>query len=342
MAKKNLLLLLLLTALHVVSAQNFSVQELTSGTETSLRGLSVVNDNVIWVSGSNGKVGRSTNAGKNWKWMTIHGFEKAEFRDIEAFGPNTAVIMASGEPAYMLKTTDAGETWKIVFHNDRKGMFLDAIDFFTPQYGIAVGDPVNGKIFFAETRDAGDSWKEIHPDTIANRPDSGEAFFAASGTNIRYFRNGRFYLVSGGKKSRLFSNNGVRPMPVIQGKESTGANSIAVFDRGNMKGSNHFVVVGGDFANDTLSTANCFYTKNGGKTWKAPKEPPQGYKSCVEFMDKNELITCGPTGVELSFNGGRTWQKISDRGFHVCRLARFGTAVYLAGSNGRIARLVFP
>ena len=55
------------------------VEMLTSGTHTSLRGLSVVNDNVVWVSGSNGTVGKTTNGGKNWKWYTVKGFEKKNF-----------------------------------------------------------------------------------------------------------------------------------------------------------------------------------------------------------------------------------------------------------------------
>src|SRR5215470_13404479 len=91
------------------------VETLTSGTQTSLRGLSVVNDNVVWVSGSNGTVGRTTNGGKNWKWFTVKGFEKKEFRDIEGFDGATAVIMAVGEPAYILKTSDGGESWRVVY-----------------------------------------------------------------------------------------------------------------------------------------------------------------------------------------------------------------------------------
>src|SRR5213592_2137721 len=87
------------------------VEILTSGTNTSLRGLSVVNDNIIWVSGSNGTVGKTTNAGKNWKWFTVKGFEKKEFRDIEAFYATTATIIAFDEPAYILKTNNGGESW---------------------------------------------------------------------------------------------------------------------------------------------------------------------------------------------------------------------------------------
>src|SRR5215831_7049225 len=99
---------LMFVVVHLVKAQGHSpaIEMLTNGTNTSLRGLSVVNDNVIWVSGSNGTVGRSTNGGKDWKWYQVKGFEKTDFRDIEAFDGVTAVIMGVGEPAYILRTID--------------------------------------------------------------------------------------------------------------------------------------------------------------------------------------------------------------------------------------------
>ncbi|HRX95135.1 MAG TPA: oxidoreductase, partial [Chitinophagaceae bacterium] len=91
-------LILALFSSTILAAQKPSVELLTSDTKTSIRGLSVVNDNVVWVSGSAGMVGRSTNGGKNWKWVQVKGFEKTEFRDIEAFNASTAVIMGIAEP----------------------------------------------------------------------------------------------------------------------------------------------------------------------------------------------------------------------------------------------------
>src|ERR1700733_8323618 len=105
-------------------AQSPVMEVLTSGTKSSLRGLSVVNDNIAWVSGSNGTVGKTNNGGRTWKWITVNGFEKSEFRDIEAFDATTAVIMAVAEPGYILKTQDGGDTWKVVYENKTKGMFL--------------------------------------------------------------------------------------------------------------------------------------------------------------------------------------------------------------------------
>lgn len=320
-------------------AQNVHVEVLTSGTRTSLRGLSVVNDNVIWVSGSGGMVGKSSTGGKSWKWMTVKGFEKAEFRDIEAFDANTAVIMAIAEPAYILKTTDGGDTWRVVYENKNKGMFLDAMDFSSSKDGIVIGDPIDGKPFIATTDDSGNTWTEKQ--TIAT-VDSGEAFFAASGTNIRLFDHGKYFMVSGGKRSRLITNEGATVLPIVQGKETTGANSIDIFDNGIAeKPGNHMIVVGGDFNADSASKNICFVSHNGGKTWQEPKVPPHGYRSCVEYLSKKDLIACGLNGVDFSNDGGRNWKWISKEGFHVCRIAKIGSAVFLAGGNGKIAKLVF-
>lgn len=124
------------------TALSQTIKILTSGEKTSIRGLSVVSDKIIWVSGSNGMIARSTDGGNSWKWLQVKGFEKTDFRDIEAFNTTTAVIMGIAEPAYILKTIDAGETWKVVYENHTKGMFLDAMDFHDAKNGIVIGDPI--------------------------------------------------------------------------------------------------------------------------------------------------------------------------------------------------------
>jgi len=314
------------------------VEILTSEKKVSIRGLSVVNDQVIWVSGNNGQVGKSIDGGKTWKWVVVKGFEKRDFRDIEAFDAATAIIIAIAEPANILKTMDGGETWKIVYENTTKGMFLDAMEFWDQFSGIVIGDPINGKFFVARTFDEGDTWKEI-PEKNLPLADSGEACFAASGTNVRVLDQDEACFVTGGLRSRFFWKGKPIELPILQGKESTGANSIAVRDKKKIKNSLHFVVVGGDFAQDTSALNNCFYTTDGGKHWLAPHAPPHGYRSCVEYITKDKLITCGTTGVDISTDGGKNWKLISKEGFHVCRKSKSGNSVFLAGANGRIARL---
>ncbi len=331
-------LFILLLAQLALHAQK--VEVLTEGTKTSIRGLSVVDDRIIWVSGSNGTVGKSIDGGKTWKWHVVKGFEKREFRDIEAFDATTAIVIAIAEPANILKTVDGGETWKVVYENKTPGMFLDAMEFWNEQSGIVIGDPIDGKFFITRTFDEGNTWTDI---PFQNRPaaDSGEACFAASGTNIRALDRDEACFVSGGKRSRLFWKGTPIDLPIVQGAESTGANSIAVRDRKKLKKSLHFVVVGGDFAKDTAVANNCFVTSDGGKTWKAPMKPPQGYRSCVEYITDKKMITCGTSGVDVSSDGGMNWLFVTKQGFHVCRKAKDGNAVYLAGGNGRVAKLVW-
>lgn len=311
-----------------------------AGMKTSLRGLSVVNDNVVWVSGSNGVVGKSTNGGKNWKWMIVKGFEKKDFRDIEAFDASTAIIMAIAEPAYILKTTDGGESWKTVYENNTKGMFLDAMDFRDVMNGVVIGDPIDGHFFIAKTSDGGESWKEL-PKEQRPLADSGEACFASSGTNIRYLYNRSVVFISGGKNSRLFYDYSPVETPLTKGKETAGGNSVAVYDnKGNAKAKNIFIA-GGDFTKDTARENNGFYTTNSGKKWLRPATSPNGYRSCVEYLDKKNLVSCGLNGVDYSFDGGKNWHPVSKESFHACRMAKLGGHVYLSGNNGKIGKLVW-
>lgn len=334
----KILIFLLVSTLLSYSIYSQKVNLLTTHEKISFRGLSVVTDRLLWVSGNNGTIGRSADGGQSWTWFTIPGYEKRDFRDIEAFSFSTAIIMAVGEPAVILKTTNAGKTWKKVYENNTPGMFLDAMEFWNKESGIVLGDPINGKFFISRTYDGGNSWIDI---SNSNLPpaDSGEACFAASGTNIRELDKGEICFVSGGKRSRLFINGKPLQLPIIQGKETTGANSVAVRDFNKRKGSRHLVIVGGDFSADSSSEKNCVLTRDGGKTWIVPSNPPHGYRSCVEYVSDTRLIACGTTGVDVSFDGGINWNLVSKQGYHVVRKAKKGSAVFLAGGGGKIGKL---
>ncbi|HNP55318.1 MAG TPA: YCF48-related protein, partial [Ferruginibacter sp.] len=273
--KRFLMISFFVGSAAVSTAQTVTV--ITSGIKSSMRGLSVVNDDVLWVSGSGGTVGRSTDAGKTWRWTKIAGLEKTEFRDIEAFDSNTAIIMGIEKPAVILKTTDGGNNWSRVFESDREGMFLDAMEFWNEQSGIVIGDPIKGKFFVARTFDGGNKWIEI-PDDRKPVADSGEACFASSGTNIRALTKSEAIFISGGLHSNVFVRDTKLSLPMLQGKESTGANSIAIRNKKN------WMIVGGDFYTKDSSTGNCAITTDGGKSFVKPIVPPHGYRSCVEYI----------------------------------------------------------
>jgi photosystem II stability/assembly factor-like uncharacterized protein len=332
----RLILVFLLFSFFQVNAQQLLVLHERSG--ISLRGLSALTDKLVWVSGNKGTVGKSTDGGKTWHWMSVSGYETRDFRDIEAFDVHTALIMAVGEPAVILKTTDGGRVWKPVFIDKTPGMFLDAMEFWNNESGIVIGDPVGGRFFVARTFDNGFNWRRITHDKLPPS-DSGEACFAASGTNVRALDRGEACFITGGSRCRLFWKGAPKDLPIIHGKETQGANSIAVWSKRVKKP--HIAVVGGDFAHETSREKNCVISKDGGETWIVPSNPPHGYRSCVEYVSEEKLVACGLTGVDVSFDEGINWNNISSTGFHVCRKAKKGKTIFLAGADGRIGKLRF-
>ena len=133
------------------------------------------------------------------------------------------------------------------------------------------------------------------------------------------------------------NNKPVELNNIIQGKESMGANSIAVDAK-----NNELVITGGDFSNDTSAVNNCELLKFEQDKLIAsmPATAPHGYRSCVIFMNEKQLLCCGTSGVDISDDGGISWQLITKESFHVCAKAKNGSAVFLAGSKGRVAKLV--
>ncbi|MEN9684393.1 MAG: hypothetical protein RLZZ28_179 [Bacteroidota bacterium] len=327
--------------LIALEGQSQTIEQLTAGNKTSIRGLSVVNDRVIWASGSGGYIARSVDGGKNFEWQKLSGYEKTDFRDIEAFDENTAIIMGIASPGILLKTVDGGKNWKKVYEDSSKEVFMDAMDFYTEKEGIVIGDPVNGKMYMVTTSDKGESWQKTIPLTSQPGLSEGEAFFASSGTNLRITAAGKkgmnFLLVTGGKKSRIFNQNFQQDsLPIMQGGESTGANSIAY-----LAAINRAVVVGGDFSKPDIATNNCVLVNTAkGFGFSRPQTPPHGYRSCVIYLSPHQLLTCGTTGVDLSNDGGENWELLTKDSYHVCSKAKNGKAVFLAGANGRIAKLV--
>ena len=323
-----------------ISGNTYSQQivPLTMGTKTSLRGLSVINNSVAWVSGSNGYTGITTDGGKNWKWAQIAGYETFDFRDIEAFSATEAVIVNAGSPAVILLTRDGGHSWKEVYRNSSPEIFLDGMDFWNRNHGIIYGDPIAGEMQLLETRDGGDTWDNISGQLKINLA-AGEASFAASGTAIRTGKHGNVWIATGGTQSRIFhskdfgKNWQAYTCPIIQGENSTGPFSLAFLN--NKIG----VAAGGNYLKDTLRANNLVTTSDGGQSWKMPKVNPFGYRSAIEFISKKVLVTTGSSGTDISMDGGNIWENISKEGFNCVRRAKKGDMILLTGSNGTICRL---
>ncbi len=336
--KKIISVILFISTFFCIHAQ--TLQPLTANNKASLRGLSVVNDTCVWTSGSNGTVGLSIDAGKTFQWITVPGYETKDFRDVEGFDINTALILAVDTPGIILKTKDGGKTWKEVFRDNTPGMFLDAMDFTMDGNGVVVGDPINNKLFYAVSKNFGDNWQTLSGDKNNYTADTGEAFFASSGTNVVITGTGynpTVFFATGGNRSRLFLYG--QPLVlnnILQGGATQGANSVAVSPT-----ISKLAVVGGDFNRDTSSQKNIqLFTLKSNQLLNVPVQtPPHGYRSCVLFINDNKVLSCGLTGVDYSTDGGVNWNLISSESYNVCAKAKKGNAVFLAGKDGRIAIL---
>ncbi|WP_231460219.1 MULTISPECIES: oxidoreductase [unclassified Pedobacter] len=334
---KNLIWCLVL-APFFCTAQNYRLKPLNENTKTSIRGLSVVDDKIIWISGSNGTVGKSTDGGSNWEWIVPKGYEKLDFRDIEAFNESEAVIVNAGSPAYILKTIDGGKSWTETYKNTDTAIFLDGLGFWDKNKAIIFGDPIQNKMQLLKSSNGGKSWKNIsskmNPSLVI-----GEAGFAASGTTIKTLPDGKVWIATGGSISHIYysknygANWEVYKCPILQGASTTGPFSIDFYD------SKTGVAVGGNYVKDKDNSNSIVLTSDGGKSWRKPKTPVFGFRSAVAYLNANTLIATGTSGTDISNDAGETWLHISDISFNSVQKAKNGNAVILAGNKGFIYKL---
>ena len=101
--------------------------------------------------------------------------------------------------------------------------------------------------------------------------------------------------------------------------------------------------MGGDYQKDRLvdSAAQYWHSndEHGRGTVLPANKPPAGFQSCVEHISGNTFLSTGTSGSNLTTDGGKTWSKINDDGYNVCRKAKHGKLVLLAGNGGKIGIL---
>ncbi|MDQ2833373.1 MAG: hypothetical protein M3Y50_06415 [Acidobacteriota bacterium] len=330
------ILLLLLFAPAAQSKAQWDLEE--SHTTANLRGIANTGGGAVWASGTNGTVLRSEDGGYLWQTCAIPpGAEKLDFRGIQAFDENTAIVMSSGpgDQSRLYKTTDGCQTWRLLFTNPDKEGFWDAIRFASRDFGVLLGDPVDGKFIIMLTFDGGKKWEKQTQKSTADI--NGEGAFAASNSSLllssidyRMFGTGgpggsRIITVGSGptdvyvgdvsktKKLPWEAGQDAAQLPTHNRTASSGIFSIAE----DPSRTGTMVAVGGDYLkpSERLDTAWYYdlahYDQALRSFWQPAQTPPHGYRSSVAYDPQQKLwITVGPNGTDISTDDGKNWHAL--------------------------------
>lgn len=291
-----------------------------------------------------------TNIGEIYRWdFETDSFDLInptnlfpEIRDIHSTLGNEIIAMQTGDKGAIVRIDKSGSINRIPFYEDNdktKSIFLDGMSF-EGNTGFLMGDPVNGYFSVYKSMDLGNTWTTCEGKIEAIE---GEAAFAASGSTVHII-DGFFTFVSGGKASRYFKSAdkgktweiSAVPFPSC---DACGAYSMCYLTEKLKKSTiqvsdiNKIIIVGGDYTKPNESKNTCFYSLNGGKTWKKPRISPVGYRSSVIEVDR-VLYCCGTNGVDYSIDFGKTWNSISNE--NCFALSSNETSILASTTNGRI------
>jgi len=333
---------LVLTAMLLFSGcseteYSFEFIELNTRSGSSFRAICAVDENIVWASGSQGQVLLTLDGGSTWKRMTIPDCEETEFRSLHAWDARRALVFDVSPLGRAFMTSDGGLNWELVYRSPVEGAFFNSLKFANEHQGIAISDPIDDKVLILKTDDGGQTWVRLENTPLAV---DGEINFAASNTCIDYLESGEIHIVTGGSKSRVLSSHDHgKSWEFIHTPTMTGA-SAGLFSI-NFPNSSTGISVGGDFSEPDRDGIRAIYTKDGGRHWEPSESMPMAYRSSVVSLKDDLLFAIGKTGCDYSTDMGKNWTFIDSTGYYAANAVEGKNILYLAGSEGRIARVHF-
>jgi photosystem II stability/assembly factor-like uncharacterized protein len=371
MRKLTLAALLLTTTAQA----QFQIQD--SHTTASLRGIHSIGNGIAWASGTEGTVLRTTDEGATWQRCTTPpDANKLDFRGIQAFDKNTAIVMSSGKGdlSRLYKTTDGCQTWKSGTINPAKEGFWDAFHMNDLNHGYLLGDPVNDMFVLGDTSQGAEAFVDSVPSvdfynkTGFGAPSLGRSAFAASNSsiaspprseipNLKGLENHpcsfarQWFGTSGPGGSLVYRLQEDLPQCLDYGTEKWIATAVPIEGANAHSGvfslafRSYYVgnAVGGDYQKPTATAATSAFTEDGGQTWTAALTPPHGYRSSVVYDSTTKTwITVGPNGTDISRDDGKNWTALRSTPQDQPDADKNWNALslpFVVGPHGRIGKL---
>ncbi|MGB1043438.1 MAG: oxidoreductase, partial [Tenacibaculum sp.] len=181
--------------------ENITIQEFKMDS-LNIRAIRVLNTNEVYYAAANGDLGCITNNNKKELHNIKHDSIIPNYRSL-AYNGKDFFALSIANPALLYKYNE--HKIELVYKEEHDKVFYDSMKFFVDgKYGIAVGDPTDTCPSIILTSDGGDSWTKLSCESLPVF-DDGEAFFAASNTNIKVLGN-TVWIASGGKKARVLKS----------------------------------------------------------------------------------------------------------------------------------------
>jgi photosystem II stability/assembly factor-like uncharacterized protein len=322
--------------------EGLSIETLLQNSQTTslLQAISIVDENIAWVSGHGATFCRTIDGGTSWEVFT-HPADSLQFRDLHAFNENEVILMSAGPGAasrifkYNYQSSEFSEMY-VMPHPEG---FLNTIEFWDNTHGLAFGDSFGGALFVLKTQDGGSTWDRIDPRKLPPAG-QGEGGFAASGTCIATQAEGKALIGTGaGGHSRILITFDYgetwteTTSPLVTG-DAAGIFSIRI--KGN-KG----LIVGGDLSKQDAYMPNTAVSTDGGLNWTlTSRAASKGtfYGSDFITSPHEVMMACGPAGIDVSTDFGKQWNTLDSASYWALDLheSGFGFAV---GPEGKILKI---
>lgn len=283
---------------------------------TGVRCISIVNDDVVWVSSYDGSgnnaalrtFSKTTDGGENWTAASLTGVPtNCDIAMIKAIDANNAWAVAyptgsnaNGQGVY--RTTDGGANWIRQESADftASSSFTNVVWMDAEGNGFCQGDPADGYFELYTTSDFGENWTRVPQANIAANL-SGEYGYVGQVFNVNntiWFttNKGRIYRSADkGLNWEVFQS----PINDFGGSGMSGCIDFADENYGLIINKNN----------------QAWKTENGGETWTEVADAP--FTADVAFVKGTSFAVCtgsaqNASGSAWTEDGGMTWNVYQD------------------------------